>query len=94
MSATPLGVTGTERLFERAETWLREQGYLPPVEQTPGRLFDEETAHAQLVNLRRFEQARSEVGLRASIDSMVDGGYALWFDRPSRTGAPAESRCG
>ncbi|WP_405537424.1 hypothetical protein OG787_31905 [Streptomyces sp. NBC_00075] len=86
MSAAPLAVTGTEPLFERAESWLRERGFLPPAEPTPGTLFDEETAKAQLMNLRRFEQARSEVGLRASVDSMLDGGQALWFDRPSRTG--------
>ncbi|WP_327694988.1 hypothetical protein [Streptomyces sp. NBC_00459] len=86
MSAAPLAVTGTEPLFERAEVWLRERGFLPPTGPTPGTLFDEETAKAQLMNLRRFEQARSEVGLRASVDAMLDGGQALWFDRPTRTG--------
>ena len=87
MSAAPLAVTGTEQLFERAEVWLREGGFLPPTEPTAGKLFDEETVKAQLMNLRRFEQARSEVGLRASVDAMLDGGQALWFDRPTRTGS-------
>ncbi|KUO09356.1 scabin-related ADP-ribosyltransferase [Streptomyces sp. DSM 15324] len=90
VSATPLGVDGADGMFARAETWLREQGYLPPADPASSLLPDalgEADAHARLANLRRFQQARSSVGRRAAIDSMVDGGYALWLDRPSLTGA-------
>ncbi|NEA68939.1 hypothetical protein [Streptomyces sp. SID12488] len=90
VSSTPLGVDGTDGMFDRAETWLREQGYLPPADPEPSRLpnaLNEAKAHAQLANLRRFQQARTSVGQRAAMDSMVDGGYALWLDRPSLTGA-------
>ncbi|MEW2113724.1 hypothetical protein AB0945_00735 [Streptomyces sp. NPDC005474] len=90
VSSTPLRVDGTDGMFTRAETWLREQGYLPPADPARGRLPDslsEAGAHARLANLRRFQQARSSVGRRAAMDSMVDGGYALWLDRPSLTGA-------
>ncbi|MEU9581728.1 hypothetical protein AB0D95_31455, partial [Streptomyces chilikensis] len=86
VSAAPLEVSGTEPLFERAEAWLRREGFLPPLEAVPGALFDEAAVQARLANLRRFEQARSGVGLRASTDGMLDGGHAMWFDLPDRTG--------
>ncbi|MFD4843780.1 hypothetical protein ACFWP1_10785, partial [Streptomyces sp. NPDC058425] len=84
-STAPLAVDGTEQMFERAEAWLRAEGFLPPLEAHFG-LFDEARAQAQLANLRRFEQARSEIGLRAAADAMVDGGHPEWFDLPDRTG--------
>ncbi|WP_330113837.1 hypothetical protein [Streptomyces sp. MUM 178J] len=86
VSAAPLGVAGTAPLFDRAEAWLRAQGFLPPLEPVPATLFDEAAAQAQLANMRRFEQARSGVGLRAAADAMLDGGHAMWFDLPDRTG--------
>ncbi|MFE7412643.1 hypothetical protein [Streptomyces laurentii] len=45
VSATPLRVDGTERMFAQLETWLRDRGYLPPaapVAGTPGA-----SSHAQ-----------------------------------------------
>ncbi|MCP3770681.1 hypothetical protein NLY10_29065 [Streptomyces sp. MAR25Y5] len=86
VSAAPLEVSGTEPLFERAEAWLRREGFLPPLDAVPGALFDEAAVQARLANLRRFEQARSGMGLRASTDGMLDGGHAMWFDLPDRTG--------
>ncbi|MEU6162550.1 hypothetical protein ABZ836_30335, partial [Streptomyces sp. NPDC047130] len=86
VSAAPLEVSGTEPLFERAEAWLRREGFLPPLEAVPGALFDEAAVQARLANLRRFEQARSGTGLRASTDGMLDGGHAMWFDLPDRSG--------
>ncbi|MGI5446940.1 hypothetical protein ACQEVM_14425 [Streptomyces sp. CA-243310] len=87
LSAAPLAVTGAEPMFRRAEAWLREEGFLPPIQRprTPY-VEDEERAQAQLANLRRFEQARSEVGLRASADALLDGGKPFWMELPSRTG--------
>ncbi|MGW0574686.1 WXG100-like domain-containing protein [Streptomyces sp. NPDC002920] len=86
-SAAPLGVTGTAPLFARAETWLREQGFLPPTEPATGlSTTGEATAQARLMNLRRFEQVRSDVGLRASVDAMLDGGHTLHLEYPTLTG--------
>ncbi|MFC4508395.1 hypothetical protein [Streptomyces vulcanius] len=86
-SAAPLGVTGTTPLFARAETWLREQGFLPPTEPATGlSTTGEATAQARLMNLRRFEQVRSDVGLRASVDAMLDGGHTLHLEYPTLTG--------
>ncbi|MCZ4088295.1 hypothetical protein O1W17_41185, partial [Streptomyces sp. H34-S5] len=87
LSAAPLAVTGVEPMFRRAEAWLREEGFLPPTTRPQAPYVeDEERAQAQLANLRRFEQARSEVGLRASADALLDGGIPLWLDLPRRTG--------
>ncbi|WP_327167289.1 hypothetical protein [Streptomyces subrutilus] len=87
LSAAPLAVTGAEPMFRRAEAWLREEGFLPPLQRPRAPYVeDEERAQAQLTNLRRFEQARSDVGLRASADALLDGGAPLWLDLPSRTG--------
>ncbi|MER7914175.1 hypothetical protein ABTY23_31330, partial [Streptomyces sp. NPDC096068] len=72
--------------FDRAEAWLRDAGFLPPAAPAGPHLFDSSLAHARLTNLRRLQQARSAIGLRAAADSIVDGGHAVWFDKPSALG--------
>ncbi|WP_086809375.1 hypothetical protein [Streptomyces reticuliscabiei] len=87
ITAAPLTVEGPQDLFGHAEIWLRANGFLPP--ETNARnlvLPDESLVQAQLNNLRRFEQARSDLGLRAATDAMVDGGHPLWLERPTTTG--------
>ncbi|KPI20019.1 hypothetical protein OK006_9543, partial [Actinobacteria bacterium OK006] len=89
LTATPIAVRGTEALFQHAEDWLRENGFLPPPPQSPSRnriVPDEALVQARLNNLRRFEQARSEIGLRAATDSMVDGGHPIYLEKPTATG--------
>ncbi|WP_299531524.1 hypothetical protein [uncultured Streptomyces sp.] len=87
LSATPLGVTGADPLFDQAAQWLRTEGYLPSATHSRSSVLpDEALVQAQLANLRRFETARSDVGLRAATDGMVDGGHSLWLDRPTPTG--------
>ncbi|MCL6674450.1 hypothetical protein [Streptomyces panaciradicis] len=93
LSATVLDVRGTEAFFASAETYLRQHGFLPPAGQDRG---DNAAARpprggpaaaVRLENLRRFELARSPVGLRAAADSAVDGGFALWLDAPTAVSA-------
>ncbi|MFI6339558.1 hypothetical protein ACIBLC_32000, partial [Streptomyces sp. NPDC050535] len=89
ITAAPLAMDGPQQLFAHAEVWLRANGFLPGSTTTTSRstvLPDEALMQAQLNNLRRFEQARSDVGLRAAADAMVDGGHALWMDKPTPTG--------
>ncbi|MFJ1967631.1 hypothetical protein ACIO93_03080 [Streptomyces sp. NPDC087903] len=89
ITTTPLTVEGPQQLFGHAEDWLRAHGYLPPRADAPVRnrvLPDEALVQAQLNNLRRFEQTRSDIGLRAATDAMVDGGHALWLERPTAMG--------
>ncbi|WP_416965891.1 hypothetical protein [Streptomyces sp. Agncl-13] len=100
LSAAPLDVTGTDGLFDEAETWLRREGFLPPSPTAPAptgvgarlkqavRNHEPEhqiRLHAQLNNLRRLREARSRTGLRAATDAMVDGGHALHFEVPNST---------
>lgn len=87
-SAAPLGVEGTAPLFAEAETWLRDQGFLPPPATAPrrGRMPDETLVQAQLNNLRRLQELRSGLGLRGATDSMMDGGHSLFLETPSSTG--------
>lgn len=77
MSATAHKVEGTDGLFARAESWLRVNGYLPDPARAPG-----EAGAAQLENYRRLAAVRSDVGLRAGVDEMVDGGHSVYFDKP------------
>ncbi|WP_431946915.1 hypothetical protein [Actinacidiphila sp. bgisy167] len=86
VSAAPFKVEGTEVLFDRAEKWLRREGFLPPATPTAWWPFSEARVQAQLANLRRFEQARSWAGLRSAVDNMVDGGQTLYFDQPGAAG--------
>ncbi|MGH1556176.1 hypothetical protein ACRAWF_43565 [Streptomyces sp. L7] len=89
-STAPLGVDkdSAKPLFDDAETWLRNEGFLPPPADAPrrSRLPDETLVQAQLNNLRRLEELRSPLGLRAATDSMVDGGHSLFLEIPSVTG--------
>ncbi|MBK6019243.1 hypothetical protein JHN45_50365, partial [Streptomyces sp. MBT53] len=91
-STAPLGVDGTATLFADAETWLRDNGFLPPAPPAEGtapqrsRLPDEKLVQAQLNNLRRLRELRSPLGLRAATDSMVDGGHSLFLEIPAITG--------
>ncbi|MGW2050898.1 hypothetical protein ACWCPF_37875 [Streptomyces sp. NPDC001858] len=84
LTTTPVRVEGTEVLFTRAETWLRDNGYLPQGARNRV-LPDEALVQAQLTNLRQLDTARSQLGLRAAVEAMVDGGHSLWFERPTPT---------
>ncbi len=87
-NATPLAVTGAEPLFVHAENWLRREGFLPPDTHTRNRVLpDEALVQAQLNNLRRFEQARSQIGQRAATDAMLDGGHSLFLEIPTVPGS-------
>lgn len=87
-NATPLAVTGAEPLFVQAENWLRREGFLPPDTHTRNRVLpDEALVQAQLNNLRRFEQARSQIGQRAATDAMLDGGHSLFLEIPTVPGS-------
>ncbi|MGH1556169.1 hypothetical protein ACRAWF_43530 [Streptomyces sp. L7] len=75
-SAAPLDVTGTDGMFDEAETWLRREGFParppPPPRAPPGSAPASKQAvrdhepehqirlHAQLNNLRRLREARSD----------------------------------
>ncbi|WP_406002909.1 hypothetical protein [Streptomyces sp. NBC_00829] len=80
-SAVPIAVHGAERMFDRAEEWLRREGFLPPSEHS-GFEWNEGRAQAQLANLRRFEQLRSRLGLAAALPDAVEGGRPVWFEQP------------
>ncbi|WP_432131930.1 hypothetical protein [Streptomyces tendae] len=87
-SCAPLGVDGAEVLFDQAEAWLRDHGFLPPPSSAPrrGRLADDTLVRAQLNNLSRLRDLRSKTGLRAATDSLVDGGHSLYLEVPAVTG--------
>ncbi|WP_245608070.1 hypothetical protein [Streptomyces hokutonensis] len=86
-TATPLAVTGGEPLFVHAYNWLRREGFLPGDTNARNRVLpDEALVQAQLNNLRRFEQTRSGIGLRAATDAMVDGGHPLFLEIPTAGG--------
>lgn len=80
LSAVPVTAEGTGRMFDRAEAWLRREGFLPPAERAS--VFNEDRAERQLENLRRFTQLRSRIGQAAAQPDAVDGGRPLWFDLP------------
>ncbi|MFD8384655.1 hypothetical protein ACFV2X_40055 [Streptomyces sp. NPDC059679] len=79
-SAVPVAPEGTGPMFDRAETWLRREGFLPPAERES--VFNETRAEQQLENLRRFAQLRSRLGQAAAMPDAVDGGRPLWFELP------------
>ncbi|MFJ8794200.1 hypothetical protein [Streptomyces sp. NPDC102462] len=79
-SAVPLAPEGTGPMFDRAETWLRREGFLPSAERES--VFNETRAEQQLENLRRFAQLRSRLGQAAAMPDAVDGGRPLWFELP------------
>ncbi|MET8678639.1 hypothetical protein ABZW18_13930 [Streptomyces sp. NPDC004647] len=80
-SAVPLAVHGAERMFERAEEWLRREGFLPPREHG-WYAMNEPRVQTQLANLRRFEQLRSRLGQAAALPDAVEGGRPVWFELP------------
>ncbi|MFI9809522.1 hypothetical protein ACIHEJ_35185 [Streptomyces sp. NPDC052301] len=84
-SAVPLAVHGVDRMFHRAEEWLRREGFLPPVEHH-GLEWNEARTRAQLANVRRLEQLRSRLGLAAALPDAVEGGRSVWFERPGLMG--------
>ncbi|MFE5564825.1 hypothetical protein ACFQ68_07530 [Amycolatopsis japonica] len=82
MSATVHHVTGTDELFDRARSWLTDNGYLPTATDRPGNAV----RVAQLDNYRRLTMMRSQLGLRAGMDEAIDGGHSAWFDKPTPFG--------
>ncbi|KUN13312.1 hypothetical protein AQJ11_44935 [Streptomyces corchorusii] len=89
VSTTPLQVSGTTTLFDRAERWLRDHGFLPSDRPRPGvwDAVNEQGADAQrLANQRKLDQMRSRHGLRAALNEMVDGGAATAFELPAHLG--------
>ncbi|MGW3980187.1 hypothetical protein [Streptomyces mirabilis] len=90
VSATPLAVEGTRPLFDDLETWLRDHGFLPPSQDRAAswhqRLTNDAVHLQRLHNLRRLEQIRSAMGLRAGLDEMTAGGSPAWFELPTVAG--------
>ncbi|RDD84634.1 hypothetical protein DVZ84_34330 [Streptomyces parvulus] len=87
LSAVPVAVEGTGPMFDRAQEWLRREGFLPPAD--PERVLNEERAERQLENLRWFGQMRSGIGQAAAMSDAVDGGSQVWFDLPDHVGSGA-----
>ncbi|WP_328921418.1 hypothetical protein [Streptomyces griseoaurantiacus] len=89
VSTTPLRVTGTEPLFDQAETWLRDNGYLPSDRPQP-RLWDSATEESlrvqRLNNKRKLDRMRSRLALRGALDEMIEGGDAITFELPTPGG--------
>ncbi|MFE3112650.1 hypothetical protein ACFXG8_34035 [Kitasatospora indigofera] len=88
VSTTPLNVSGTKQLFDSLETWLRDRGFLPPAQETTWYQEPFETALRipRLQNVRKLEQIRSGLGLRAELDEMIEGGHTVRFELPTATG--------
>ncbi|WP_326615437.1 lonely Cys domain-containing protein (plasmid) [Streptomyces scopuliridis] len=86
-SAVPVATEGTGPMFDRAETWLRREGFLPPAERES--VVNKTRAEQQLENLRRFAQLRSRLGQAAALPDAVDGGRPLWFDLPDHVSGGA-----
>ncbi|MFE7121803.1 hypothetical protein ACFU99_40875, partial [Streptomyces sp. NPDC057654] len=80
-TAVPVGVEGTEEMFDRADRHLRQEGFLPSRERG-GSGSSEKRRRAQLENLRRFEQLRSGIGQDTALTDAVDGGRRAWFQLP------------
>ncbi|MFI2428623.1 hypothetical protein ACH5A7_31825 [Streptomyces sp. NPDC018955] len=94
VSTTPLQVSGTETLFERAERWLRDQGFLPsdqPGTQPWDRATGQATRTQRLNNLRKLDRMRSRLGLRSALDEMIEGGETTWFELPGALGTRRSS---
>ncbi|HEY5835579.1 scabin-related ADP-ribosyltransferase, partial [Streptomyces sp.] len=88
VSATPLSVDGTEPLFADLENWLRDHGFLPPgrASSLPGAVVENALHVQRLNNVRKLEQIRSRMGLRAELDEMIEGGHTVWFELPTLSG--------
>ncbi|MFF1871101.1 hypothetical protein [Kitasatospora herbaricolor] len=88
VSTTPLNVSGTKQLFDSLETWLRDRGFLPPSQDTTWyqEPFDTALRIPRLQNVRKLEQIRSGLGLRAELDEMIEGGLTVRFELPTVAG--------
>ncbi|WP_137022884.1 lonely Cys domain-containing protein, partial [Streptomyces albus] len=84
VNATPLKVTGTAPLFDQLETLLRTMGFLPPSQRQRLEWLGDDNAilTAWLANSRKLTLARSQIGLRGALGSIMDGGHPLHFDLP------------
>ncbi|MGW7672873.1 hypothetical protein ACWGJX_38140 [Streptomyces sp. NPDC054775] len=87
---TPLAVRGAQKLFDHAEEWLRDRGFLPENNDGSrswyrGPVQEARLAHL-LANVRALDLARSDMGLRSAIDEMIDGSHVVEFKIPSITG--------
>ncbi|MFD7001007.1 hypothetical protein ACFWA5_33225 [Streptomyces mirabilis] len=90
VSVTPLAVEGTRPLFDDVEAWLRDHGFLPPSQDRAGAWHQAPTSDAvhlqRLNNLRKLDQIRSSMGLRAGLDEMTAGGHPTRFEVDTATG--------
>ncbi|MCX4598882.1 hypothetical protein OG819_58495 [Streptomyces sp. NBC_01549] len=90
VSVTPLAVEGTGPLFDGVESWLRDQGFLPPSQDLTGARHQAPAGDAvhlrRLDNLRTLDQMRSSTGLRAGLDEMTAGGHTTRFEVDTATG--------
>ncbi|MFJ2477814.1 hypothetical protein ACIOWI_33395 [Streptomyces sp. NPDC087659] len=95
VSTTPLSVDGAQALFDNLETWLRDHGFLPAATEAANPLYRGPTEQAlrvqRLNNLRKLEQIRSIMGLRAALDEMAEGGHTAWFELPMLNGTQRAS---
>ncbi|MFD9053471.1 hypothetical protein [Streptomyces zaomyceticus] len=89
VSTTPLEVSGTGPLFDQAERWLRDSGFLPPDTPDP-QAWDKAASRAvraqRLTNARKLDAVRSRLSLRSALDEMVEGGVLTWFELPTGFG--------
>ncbi|WP_224733791.1 hypothetical protein, partial [Streptomyces sp. PSKA30] len=89
VSTTPLQVSGTSLLFDQAERWLRDNGFLPsdrPETRRWDKAMDQAIRTQRLNNLRKLDQMRSRLGLRSALDEMIEGGDTTWFELPTPLG--------
>ncbi|MEV6995649.1 hypothetical protein AB0N87_42085 [Streptomyces sp. NPDC093228] len=89
VSTTPLQVSGTSPLFDQAERWLRDNGFLPsdrPDTRWWDKAMDQAIRTQRLNNLRKLDQMRSRLALRSALDEMIEGGDTTWFELPTPLG--------
>ncbi|MGW1281418.1 hypothetical protein ACWD4V_31265 [Streptomyces tsukubensis] len=87
---------GLTAALDRAEAWLRAEGFLPPVTAPaagglPVRL-DEPLRRAQLANLTRWSRFRSRYGIALAVPEAVDGGHLPFLEKPSTVAATRRVR--
>ncbi|MFE0423168.1 hypothetical protein ACFW15_12165, partial [Streptomyces sp. NPDC058953] len=89
---------GLTAALDRADTWLRAQGFLPPdTAPAPGLtpvlpVLDEPLRRARLAGLRRWSRFRTRLGLALAMPEAVDGGHHLFFERPATAGTTRRVR--
>jgi hypothetical protein len=89
VSTTPLEVSGAGSLFDEAEHWLREHGFLPPRSAEAVALdpaTQKSVRTSRLDNMRKLDQARSRLGLRSGLEEMIQGGVETTFELPTTSG--------